>query len=338
MVKIGIVGLGRLGKNHAINISRTNNCSLTAACSVIQEELDWAKQQFPTITPYTSYDKMLEKADIDAVFLVTTTKFHATQIMKGFEAGKHVFCEKPLAIDVATARSIMNALEEYEKKYTFMLGFVRRFDPAHMYAKKRIDEGIIGEPFMVYSQTADHNDFAPFQVTFTPQAGGIFHDMNVHDIDLARWFLSSEIQTVYATGGAFVHKEFETINDADNTVVNCQCNSGKIAIISASRTSFYGHDTRIEIIGSKGRIRIGYTPANADIDILDTQGMRKECVYTFYDRFEQGFKNEVQIFVDCIMQNKASPVTAKDSLLPSIVAEAFTLSFKEKRVVSVDEV
>ena len=204
--------------------------------------------------------------------------------------------------------------------------------------KKRISEDIIGEPFMVYSQTADHNNFAPFQLKFTPQAGRIFHDMNIHDIYLARWFLSSEIQTVYANEGVFVHKEFETINDADNTVVNCQYTDGKIAVISASRISFYGYDTRIEILGTKGRMRIGYSPANADIDILDTHSIRKEYAYTFYDRFEQGFKNEVQTFIDCIDKKKPSPITSKDSLIPSVVAEAFSLSFKEKRIVSTDEI
>ena len=125
MVNIGIVGLGRLGKNHALNLSQINNCNLVAACSVIQEELDWAKQQFPTIITYTSYEEMLEKATIDAVFLVTTTKFHPEQIIKGFEAEKHVFCKKPLAINLEIARSIMDKLEEYEKKIYFYAWFCK---------------------------------------------------------------------------------------------------------------------------------------------------------------------------------------------------------------------
>lgn len=337
MVNIGIVGLGRLGKNHAKNLFCLTQCNLTAACSIVPEELEWAEKQFPNIQLYDSYTDMLEKADIDAVFLVTTTKFHAEQILQGFEAGKHVFCEKPLAINPDEARPIMGKLGEYEKQRVFMIGLVRRFDPAYSFAKKRIKEGAIGKPYMVYSKTADHNDFAPFQVKFTKTAGGIFHDMNVHDIDLARWFLESEIDSVYATGGSFVHKEFADIEDADNTVVNCRCKDGTIAVIAASRTSFYGHDTRTEILGSKGTIRVGYSPTIADVDILDAQGMRKECVYTFYDRFETAFRLEAQAFVDCIVNKKASPISANDALQASVVAEAFTRSYKENRIVSVQE-
>lgn len=337
-VKLGIVGLGRIGKSHAQNLLNTIGSRVTAVCSIVSDELTWAKEHIPNVAVFEDYDEMLAKADIDAVFLATTTAVHAEQIVKGFEAGKHVFCEKPLGISAQECRKVSETIRAFSKEKVFMMGFVRRFDPAYSFAKKQIDEGVIGEPFMVRAQTADHDDFADFQVKFVQTGGGIFHDMNVHDIDLARWYLGVEPVRVYAVGSSFVHPAFDEIGDADNATVSCECEQGKLAFISACRTAFHGHDTRAEILGTEGILRVGFTPQVTDVEILDKHGQRVKCVYTFFDRFSEAFRIEAQTFVNCVLGKESSIISIDDALQATVIAEAFTKSFKEKRPVTLDEV
>lgn len=338
-VKLGIVGLGRIGKSHAMNLLNSVGSKVVAACSIVPEELQWAKEHLPSdVQLFERYEDMLEKADIDAVFLATTTAVHAEQIIKGFEADKHVFCEKPLGMNPEECRSVYDKIKEYSKKKVFMMGFVRRFDPAYAFAKKQVDEGVIGEPFMVRAQTADHDDFAAFQVEFVKTGGGIFHDMNVHDIDLVRWYLNAEAVSAYALGSSLVHPDFGPIGDADNATVSCEFEGGKTAVIGACRTAFHGHDTRAEIFGTKGILRVGFTPTVSDVQILDEHGQRYKCVYTFFDRFAEAFRLEAQAYIDCVLGKREPLISVDDALQATIVAEAFTKSFKEKRVVQVSEI
>ncbi len=330
-VKIGITGLGRLGKRHAQNLCyKVVGADLAAACSIVPEELAWAEKELGISQTYSDYDEMLEKADLDAVFLVTSSSMHADQAMKALEAGLHVFTEKPMGIDLAECKKVEAVVSRHEDQ-VFFVGFVRRFDPSYAYAKKLIDDGVIGEPFLVRSQTVDLDEYAEFQVDFVPTSGGIFLDCNVHDIDLARWYLGSEVKTVYSKGGSYVHKAFEKVNDADNTVVLATFEDGKMAVIAASRTAFHGHDTHTEITGSKGILKIGITPAKSRVEILDSQGVRKECVKDFFERFHEGFLIEAQEFVDCILEGRKPIVSALDGTKATEVGFAMTDSFKQKK-------
>jgi myo-inositol 2-dehydrogenase / D-chiro-inositol 1-dehydrogenase len=332
-VRAGIVGLGRLGKRHAENLRyRVPGARLVAACSVVPEELKWARNELGVEHTYDSYDEMLASKDIDAVFLVSTSSVHAEQIKAGLRAGKHVFCEKPMGVTIEECRDVEQAVAAAGDLH-FQLGFVRRFDPSLAYAKQKIDEGAIGEPFLVRAQTVDTDEFAEFQIKFVPTSGGIFMDMNSHDIDLARWFIGSEIKSVYAIGGSYVHPGFAEVNDADNTVALCQFDDGKMAVISASRTAFHGHDTHTEITGSKGILKIGMTPAKNRVEIFDSEGARVECVQDFYERFQEGFLLEVQSFVRGVVNGVKPSILATDGTRATEVGFALTRSFKEKRVV-----
>jgi len=332
-VTVGIVGLGRLGKRHAHNLRyRVPGANLVAACSVVQEELAWARDELGVSKTYDSYDDLLADADIDAVFLVSTSSVHAEQIKAGLAAGKHVFTEKPMGVTIEECHDVERAVAAAPDRH-FQIGFVRRFDPSLAYAKQKIEEGAIGEPFLVRAQTVDTDEFAEFQISFVPTSGGIFMDMNSHDIDLARWFIGSEIKSVYAIGGSYVHPGFAEVNDADNTVALCQFENGKMAVISASRTAFHGHDTHTEITGSKGILKIGMTPSKNRVEIFDTQGARSECVQDFYERFHEGFLLEAQSFVSGIINGVKPSIVAQDGTRATEVGFALTRSFKEKRVV-----
>ncbi|MDA3951142.1 MAG: Gfo/Idh/MocA family oxidoreductase [Spirochaeta sp.] len=332
-VRLGIVGLGRLGKRHAHNLRyRVPGARLVAACSVVPDELTWARDELGVENTYDSYDKMIASDEIDAVFLVSTSSFHGEQIKAGLAAGKHVFSEKPMGVTIEECHDVEGAVAAAPNLH-FQLGFVRRFDPSLAYAKQKIDEGAIGEPFLVRAQTVDTDEFAEFQIKFVPNSGGIFMDMNSHDIDLARWFIGSEIKSVYAIGGSYVHPGFAEVNDADNTVALCQFENGKMAVISASRTAFHGHDTHTEITGSKGILKIGMTPSKNRVEIFDDKGARVECVQDFYERFHEGFLLEAQSFVNGIIDGVKPSIFATDGTRATEVGFALTQSFKEKRVV-----
>ena len=190
-VRIGIVGLGRLGQRHARNLAwHVPGATLAAACSPVAMEREWAAENLPELRLYDDYESILKDALIDAVWLVTPTSLHADQIIAALRAGKHVFCEKPLSLDLEQCDRVIEESARFPHLHV-MIGFVRRFDASYRDAFNKISEGAIGRPFMVRSQTVDKNDPDGFFVRFAPTSGGLFLDCSVHDIDLARWMLGN---------------------------------------------------------------------------------------------------------------------------------------------------
>ena len=173
-IKVGIAGLGRLGKVHAQNLAyKIPNAELTAACSIVESELEYAKQNLGVTDVYTDYREMLAKADIDAVAIVTTSGEHCWQIEAALDAGKHVFTDKPLGVDVAQCK-IAEAAVERHPELTFMLGFMRRYDKSYAYAKQQIEAGAIGTPYMVKATGIDPEAFVEGAIRFSGTSGGIF--------------------------------------------------------------------------------------------------------------------------------------------------------------------
>ena len=333
-LRIGMVGLGRLGKRHAENLARrVNRADLVAACSLVPQELDWARDELGIEGLYEDFGTMIAEADLDAVFIASSSAAHASQIVQGLEQRLHVFCEKPMGISVEECLAVEKAVAAHPGQ-TFMVGFVRRFDPSYRYAKKLIDEGAIGMPFLVRSQTVDLDEYAPFQVKFVPTSGGIFLDMNVHDIDLARWYLGDEVASAYAIGGSYVHPEFAEVHDADNACALLKFRTGKMAVISVSRTAFHGHDTHTEITGSKGIIKIGMTPARNRVELFDREGARVECVKDFYERFAEGFLAEAGHFVESALEGKDPGMVAHDGTAATEVGFALSRSFRDGTIVT----
>jgi myo-inositol 2-dehydrogenase/D-chiro-inositol 1-dehydrogenase len=335
-IRIGIAGLGRLGKQHARNLALfTQGAEVVAACSVVPAELDYAKQELGIAATYADFDAFLAHKDMQAVVLVTPTNLHSTQVEKSLLRGLHVFCEKPLALDTAECERVA-AIAASRPKQVVTIGFVRRFDPSHVEAKKRIEAGEIGRPFLLRTQTADTDDTAAFQVRYSKTSGGIFFDMNVHDVDLVRWLLGAEIESVYSAGGCYAHPGFAEFEDADNTSAMCRMSDGSMACISASRTMMHGHDTRVEIVGTKGTLRIGDTPRSHEMEIRDRHGVRVPCLQDFYQRFEQAFRLELQDFVDCVLDQRAPRVTLADAVEATRGAHALRESYRGNRLFTIE--
>ena len=326
-VRVGVVGLGRLGKRHAQNLAwRVPGASLAAACSPLEDELEWARGALPAPRLYRDYAALLDDRDVDAVWLVTPSALHAQQIVDALRAGKHVFCEKPLSLDVAECERVQEEAARYPH-LRVTIGFMRRFDPSYRAAFERIEAGGIGRPFMVRSQTCDKNDPEGFFVRFAPTSGGIFLDCSVHDIDVARWLLGNPRATrVFASGTIALHEGLREFGDVDNGVAICEFEGGQLAMFYASRTMAHGNDTGSEVIGTAGALAIGRIPRLNRVEIADAGGVRTECTPTFFERFEDAFLCEAQAFVSAVQGGAQAGASLADALEATRIGGAMRAS------------
>ena len=335
-LRIGIAGLGRLGKVHAQNIAyKIPNAELVAACSIMPAELEYAKQEFGITDVYTDYREMLEKADIDAVVIVTTSSEHCWQIEAALDAGKHVFSEKPLGVDVAQCKQAEAAVERHPE-LTFMLGFMRRYDKSYAYAKKKIEEGAIGTPYLVKATGIDPEIAVQGAIRFAATSGGIFLDMAIHDIDLMRWFLGSEVTEVYAMGATFKHPEFKEAGDDETGVAVFKFANGAMGMTHVGRTAPHGYHVETEIVGTEGTIRISGVPQENLAMVYDNNGARTECVQSFPERFAEAYLIEMEEFVDCALNGKQPGTTVYDGTKSTAIGYATTEAWKTGKIVKMD--
>jgi myo-inositol 2-dehydrogenase/D-chiro-inositol 1-dehydrogenase len=332
-LRVGIAGLGRMGRRHAENLAhRVPGAALVAACSPVADERAWAERELGVRETHADYAALLA-SDIDAVFLVTPTTLHAQQIVDALHAGKHVFSEKPLSLDLDLCRRVEAEAARFPR-LKVMIGFVRRFDRSYADAQAKVASGAIGAPFLVRSQTLDKHDPSGFFVRFSATSGGIFLDMSVHDIDSARWLLGNPAPLrVFATGTVAVHEGLRQYGDVDNGVAVCEFEGGKTAILAASRTMAHGFEATTEIVGTGGRLTVGGNPRANQVDIADAHGVRNECTPTFYERFEEAFLREDQAFVDAVVGDRAPPLTLRDATEATRIGIALRESLLTRRVV-----
>ena len=337
-IKVGIVGLGRLGKEYAKNlVFKIPSADLIAACSIREEELDFASKELAVPRLFQDYDQMLELKELEAIFVISSTNQHAEHIVKALQAGLHVYSEKPLSSSVEECKRVEAIAKQYPDQLA-VVGFVRRFDPSYRYAKQKVDEGAIGKPYLVRSQTIDKDTVAEWQIQYVQSSGGIFHDYNVHDIDLARWFLGAEVASVWSIGGAYKYPAFAEAGDADHVMSTCRFDNGAMAVLNAGRTAMVGHDTYTEIVGTLGTLRIGRPATVNRVEVYDQYGARQECVETFWDRFEEAFLLIAQDFIECILTGRQPELTLADARQATIVAEACTQSFRRGELVKMEEI
>jgi myo-inositol 2-dehydrogenase/D-chiro-inositol 1-dehydrogenase len=332
-IRIGIAGLGRLGYRHAENIAfKTPGAELAAVCSIIEPELERARGDFAGAAVYSDFAEMLKDTTLDGIFLSTPSGLHCEQIEAALERGFHVFSEKPLGVNVAECEHVEKVVARHPEQ-VFMLGFMRRYDESYAYAKKLIDAGRIGRPFMVRAYGLDPEALIEGALRFAPTSGGIFLDMGVHDIDLATWFLGGQPQSVYAIGGSFVHREFGEFGDCDNACTLLQYQNGGMAMIYLGRTAAHGYHIETEIIGSEGTLRISPVPQKNLMQIFGSDGVLQECVGGFLERFQTAYLNELHEFVSCIREGRQPGVKVEDGTLATRIAFAATEAYKDKKVV-----
>jgi myo-inositol 2-dehydrogenase/D-chiro-inositol 1-dehydrogenase len=332
-IRIGIAGLGRLGYGHAENIAfRTPGAELGAVCSVTGSELERAKLDFPNAARYQTFEELLQDRSLGAIFICTPSGLHCAQIEAALTAGFHVFCEKPLGVNVAECEQAEKVVARHPGQ-VFMLGFMRRYDESYAYAKKLVDAGRIGRPFLVRAYGLDPEAAVAGAIRFAPTSGGIFLDMAVHDIDLAGWFLGDQPASVYAAGGSFVHPEFASFGDCDNACALLQYQKGGIAMLYVGRTAPHGYHIETEIVGSEGTLRISPVPQKNLVQVFAREGVVQECVGGFIERFQTAYLNELREFVSCIKEGRQPDIKVEDGTQATRIAFAATEAYKNKKVV-----
>ncbi len=332
-VRIGMVGLGRLGMKHAENIAlRTAGAELVAVCALEPERVRHAREAWGVADGYSRFEAMLEDDSLDGIFIASSSGEHCRQIRQALDAGFHVFCEKPLGVSL---EECMQAEESVEKHpdLVFMLGFMRRYDSSYSRAKKLIDDGYIGRPILFRGYSVDPESAIEGAIRFAPTSGGQFLDMAVHDIDLARWMLGGEATTVFAAGGCYAHPEFAQYGDGDNLAALIRFDNSAMAFLLAGRTAAHGYAVETEIIGTKAALRIANVPQKDMVELLDDRGAVRECSQNFLERFGAAYLAETQEFVDCIREGRRPGVTVHDGVMATKVAYAATQSFRRDELV-----
>lgn len=312
-VQIGIVGLGRLGRRHAENLaSRVPGLSLVAAASPVPSELDWARDSLGVAT-YPDLASLLAHPGLDAVWLVTPTSLHADQSIQVLEAGKHLFCEKPLSLDVEPCDRVIAAATS-KPGQTAMIGFMRRFDPSYAEIRRAVAAGELGKVFRVHCESHDPVDPEGFFVKFAPTSGGIFLDCCIHDIDLARWVLGSpKALRVSAYGTRVMYPGLASCGDVDNASATVEFEGGALATFFVSRTSHRGYEATMAVTGTGGALACGRGIGELPLQVEREGRVQRKGQVDFFSRFGDAFLVEAKAFVEAVRSGSPSPLSLGDA-------------------------
>jgi inositol 2-dehydrogenase len=334
-IRIGLIGAGRMGKVFAHTLAFTvSEVELLAVADIDPQTSQEVAARYGAKYHYTDYHELLQRDDLDAVVVVTPTNTHAEVIQAAAASGKHIFSEKPLAQSLDLCDQAIAAVEKAGVK--LQLGFMRRFDPAYVMAKQKIDEGVIGKPVMFRSTGRD-----PWRTSLEfarrENSGGLIMDMGVHDFDLARWLMGSEVTRVQSEGACLVYPELKEVGDIDNAMINLKYANGAIGNIDLSRNAVYGYDIRTEVLGSEGGLLIGKLQQTATL-VMTRQGVTHDTVPYFMERFGEAYAAEIRSFVTCILEDRTPLVTGQDARKATAIGIAATRSLDENRPVMISEV
>ena len=328
-VTFGIIGAGRIGKLHADNLlSRVDGARLKAITDPFLDE-DWAASRN---IPLTGKDHriLLDDPEIDAILIGSPSAEHAPQMIECAEAGKHIFCEKPIALDPEIIR---NALAEVDKSgVKLQVGFNRRFDPNFAAVQQQVASGALGDPHIIRITSRDP---APPPAEYVAGSRGMFLDMTIHDFDMARFLSSSEVTEVHAYGAVLVDPEIGKAGDIDTAVISLKFANGALGIIENSRKAVYGYDQRVEVFGAKGTAMADNNTPTSMIVLNESGTIRDKPLYFFLERYKTAFVAEMQAFVDAIREDKTTLVSGKDGLVPVLIAMAAKESLKTGKPVQV---
>ena len=325
-----MLGAGRIGALHACNLAG----SVDGAQLVAVMDADPAAAQraaYGGAAVCKDADALLTHPGVDAVLIASPTPLHAEQIKAAAGAGKAIFCEKPVALDLETTQRALAVVRE--TGVPFQIGFNRRFDAGFREVARAIHAGELGKPEMFRSQSSDPT---PPPESYVATSGGIFIDSVIHDLDIAR-FMMGEIQRVTALGRVLVAPYLEAYGDIDTSILTLEFASGAIGVVQNSRRTAHGYDLRVEVHGERGKL---VTEAERATQVwrYGEAGIQGDYIYYFLERFRDAYRAEVQAFVDAVREGRMPTPGAEDALEALRVALAATTSFKEKRPVEVAEI
>lgn len=335
MLKIGIIGAGRIGKVHGESITKyVSGAKIQAVADVYLNDSirKWAANMgIPCV--YDDYHKILEDKEIDAVVICSSTNTHAQISIEAIRAGKHVFCEKPIDHDLGRIQDVISELKKSNVKY--QVGFNRRFDHNFRAVHDAIAAGKIGEPHILKITSRDPN---PPTADYIKVSGGIFLDMTIHDFDMTRYLLGSEVTEVYAAGSVLVDKAIGEAGDIDTAIITMKMENGALAVIDNSRKAVYGYDQRAEVFGSKGQVSIANDTSSSAVLSNENGVSAEKPLYFFLERYMQAYAEEMNQFVKAITEDTPVPANADDGLKAVLIGLAARKSYEEKRQVKISEI
>jgi len=334
MLTFGVIGAGRIGQLHAKHLAyRVAQAKLVMICDIAEKAAKQCAQECQVARYSADYHDILEDPNIQAVLICSSTDTHAQIIEEAASAGKHIFCEKPIDHDL---RKIDRALAAVEKAGVLLqVGFNRRFDANYQRVRQAVASGEIGEPHLMHIISRDPG---PPPIEYIKVSGGIFLDMTIHDFDMARFLIGSEVEEVYAAGAVRVDPAIGAAGDLDTVMITLKFANGVIATIDNSRKAAYGYDQRAEVFGSKGCISTANNyPNTATIQTKDD--VRRDLPLNFFlDRYIDSYLEEIDQFLKAVLEKSPLPVSGKDGRIPVVMAQAARKSYEENRPVRLDEI
>jgi myo-inositol 2-dehydrogenase/D-chiro-inositol 1-dehydrogenase len=332
-LRIGVIGVGRIGRMHAELLARrVAGVSVTRVHDVHEAS---ARDVADTLGVAAAADveELLAADDVDAVAICTSTDTHADLIVAAADAGKAIFCEKPVSLDLAEVDRALAAVDA--AGVPFQIGFNRRFDPGHAAVADAVAAGEVGEPQLARISSRDP---APPPLEYIRRSGGIFLDMTIHDFDMARYVTRSEVVEVYARGGVQIDPEIGDAGDVDTAVVLLEHANGCLTTIDNSRQAVYGYDQRVEVFGSAGMAASENPLAHAAIVRSEAGARAATLPYFYLERYIPSYVREWEAFVAAVSSGETPPVTGADARAPLVIGLAAWRSLREDRPVRIEEI
>lgn len=332
VLKLGIVGTGRIGRMHVADINKlVDGAEVIAAADLYIDAAADELKANGVKDLYKDYKDLLANPDVEAVIVASSTDTHAEISIAAAKAGKDVFCEKPIDKDLDKIKEVLKVVEETGVK--FQTGFNRRFDHNFRRVRDLVVDGTLGDPHIVRVTSRDP---APPPIEYVKVSGGIFFDMMIHDFDMVRYLSGSEVVEVNAIGTVLVDKAIGEAGDVDTAIVTLKFANGAIGVIDNSRQAVYGYDQRVEVFGSKGMAKAeNDKPTTVEVNTADAPTTDK-IPYFFLDRYTDAFVDQFKEFVKAINEDTETMVTAEDGYRAVQIAYAATESCRSGKPVKVE--
>ncbi|MBO9454679.1 inositol 2-dehydrogenase [Paracoccus sp. R12_1] len=330
MLRVGLLGAGRIGQVHAVNIAGNARSSLVAVSDVDQNAATRLASTH-SAEPRSSEDILADR-DIDAVLIATSTDTHSNLIEAAARAGKAVLCEKPVDLSLERARQCLSSVAD--TGVPIMIGFNRRFDPNFATLKTSMSRGEIGNPELLSLTSFDP---APPPLAYIKVSGGLFRDMMIHDFDMANFLMGETPVAVRAVGSSVVNPEIGAAGDVDTAVVTLTYADGRIAVIKNSRRAVYGYDQRVEVLGSDGLLQAGNMLENTVVRSTADGVVSGKPTYFFLERYMPAYAAEWEAFLAATLDGSDIPVTLQDGITALAMAEAATESARTGQAVAMEE-
>ena len=331
-VNIAVIGTGRIGSVHTRDLVRSiHEANVVAICDIRLEVAQAVADELGIERVVKDYHEVLEDKNIEAVLIATNTDTHAFIVKDAANAGKQIFCEKPLALDLESSDEVLDTIEKTKVK--LQVGFNRRFDRSFRRVREIVTSGDIGHPCIL---RITNRDPEPPSLEYARSSGGMFLDMSIHDFDMAR-FQIGEIEEVYAIGNVLVAPYLKEIGDVDTNIITLRFANGAVGTIDNSRQCVYGYDQRLEVFCSNGTAMAGNEYENTVVKGNGDGYHSAKLPYFFIQRYADGYINEVRQFIQCVRDDKPVSPTGQDSRMAVLLGMATWESFRQNRPISMKE-